>query len=85
METAPGSSVRPRAADLAARQAKAQEGELGTAQHAGGSQPSTCRPLLRRKASCLGSRPRNCFSMVLASSEPPASGCWSGNPCQPWG
>lgn len=40
-------------------------------QQASSSLPSTCRPLLRRKASCLGSRPRKSFSMMLASLEPP--------------
>lgn len=33
--------------------------------------PSAGSPLLRRKASCLGSRPRKSFSMTLASWEPP--------------
>lgn len=40
-------------------------------QQAAGWLPSTCSPLLRRKASCLGSRPRKSFSMALASWEPP--------------
>lgn len=34
---------------------------------------STFSPLLARKASCLGSRPRNFLSMSEASTEPP--GC----------
>ncbi len=32
---------------------------------------STVSPLLRRNASCLGSRPRNFFNISDASSEPP--------------
>lgn len=32
---------------------------------------STVSPLLSRKASCLGSRPRNFLSISEASSEPP--------------
>lgn len=48
-------------------------GALGAlaCQQAGGSLLSTGNPLLRRKASCLGSRPRKSFSMTLASWEPP--------------
>lgn len=65
-------SIKSRSAVVPARWGRSQAAAPGDQQGQGLlASRSTVSPLLSRKASCLGSRPRNFLNISEASSEPP--------------